>query len=73
MHRIEHAGERTLLPEMADEAMPDVEMFGMRAVNTMKNPPNGVEAFRNGDVMHVVGHETVSNDAQEKLATTVSE
>ena len=58
---------------MPDEAMLDVEMFGMRAVNAMEDSTNGVEAFGNGDVMYVVGHETVSNDAQVKLATTVNE
>ena len=58
---------------MPDEAILDVEMFGMRTVNAMEDSANGVDAFGDGDVMHVVGHETVSNDAQVKSATTISE
>jgi hypothetical protein len=58
---------------MAYKAMLAVEMFGMGTVNAMKDSANRVEAFGDGDVMHVIGHETVSNDAQQKFATTVRE
>lgn len=40
---------------MPDEAMLDVEMFGMRTVSAMEDSANGVDVFGDGDVMHVVG------------------
>ena len=64
---LEHAGEKTILPEVAGPGTPDVIVLRVAAVNAAQQYRQGVLALRHGDEVNVVGHEAICQEPRIRI------
>jgi hypothetical protein len=73
VRRVKWAGEETVLPEVADFALLNVEPSGEVVVGAADGAGEGVRTLRNDNQVDVIRHETVAEDLECKVGGVAGE
>ena len=69
--RGEHAGEESLLPQMARAFVDDIVILSVAAVKTAEENRKGVTIFGDHDPMDMVGHQAIRQHPHARIGETI--